>query len=73
MQDIFSCKRENALKSMEILTLWTLIWHVNVILLLAARAQTHTEPPNVTGAKTERGPTGTRTQGLPLTVRALYH
>ena len=28
---------------------------------------------NVTGAEKERGPTGTRTQGLLLTVRALYH
>ena len=27
----------------------------------------------VTGAEKERGPTGTRTQGLSLTVRALYH
>ena len=44
-----------------------------VPLLLAARARTHTEPPNVTGAEKERGPTGTRTQGLSLTVRALYH
>ena len=30
-------------------------------------------PPNVTGAEKERGPIGTRTQGLSLTVRALYH
>ena len=30
-------------------------------------------PPNVTGAEKERGPTGTRTQGLSLTVRVLYH
>ena len=28
-------------------------------------------PPNVTGKEKERGPTGTRTQGLSLTVRAL--
>ena len=42
-----------------------------VSLLLAARARTHTEPPNVTGKEKERGPTGTRTQGLSLTVRAL--
>ena len=32
-----------------------------------------TELPNVTGAEKERGPTGTRTQGLSLTLRALYH
>ena len=30
MQDNLSCKRENILKSMEILTLWTLIWHATV-------------------------------------------
>ena len=30
-------------------------------------------PPSVTGAEKERGPTGTRTQGISLTVRALYH
>ena len=35
-----------------------------VSLLLAARAQTHTEPPNVTGKEKERDSTGTRTQGL---------
>ena len=46
---------------------------VSFRLLLAARARTHTEPPNVTGVEKERGPTGTRTQGLSLTVRALYH
>ena len=28
---------------------------------------------SVTGAEKEHGPTGTRTQGLSLTVRALYH
>ena len=42
-----------------------------VSLLLAARAWTHTEPPNVTGKEKERDSTGTRTQGLSLTVRAL--
>ena len=44
----------------------------SIRLLLAARARTHTEPPNVTGAEKEHGPTGTRTQGLSLIVRALY-
>ena len=41
-----------------------------VPLLLAAEARTNTEPPNVTGLK-KSGPTGTRTQGLSLTERAL--
>ena len=44
---------------------------VSFRLLLAARARTHTEPPNVTGPEKDRDPTGTRTQGLSLTVRAL--
>ena len=35
---------------------------VSFRLLLAARAQTHNEPPNATGAEIELGPTGTRTQ-----------
>ena len=39
-------------------------------LLLAARARTHSEPPNVTGVEKERGPTGTQTQGLDLAYRA---
>ena len=42
-------------------------------LLLAARGRTHTEPLNVKGAEKECAPTGTRTQGLSLTVQALYH
>ena len=42
-----------------------------VPLLLAARARTHTEPPNVTGEEKAHGPTGTRTQDLSHTVRAL--
>ena len=29
-QNNFSCKRENTLKSMEFMTLWTLIWHLTV-------------------------------------------
>ena len=33
-----------------------------VPLLLAVRARTHTEPPNITGEKKAHGPTGTRTQ-----------
>ena len=41
-----------------------------VSLLPAARAWAHTEPSNVTGKEKERGPTGTRTQGLSLTMRA---
>ena len=42
-----------------------------VPLLLAARARAHTEPPNVTGEEKAHGPTGTRTQDLSHTVRAL--
>ena len=42
-----------------------------VPLLLVARAQTHTEPPNVKGEKKAHGPNGTRTQDLSQTVRAL--
>ena len=42
-----------------------------VPLLLAARARTHTEPPNVTGEEKAHGPTGTRTQDLSHTMRAL--
>ena len=42
-----------------------------VSLLLAARAWTHTEPPNVTGEEKAHGPTGTRTQDLSQTVRIL--
>ena len=44
----------------------------SVSLLLAARARTHTEPPNVTGEEKAHGPTGTRTQDLSQTVRALW-
>ena len=43
-----------------------------VPLLLAAQARTYTEPPNVTGAEKAHGPTGTRTQDLSHTVRALW-
>ena len=43
-----------------------------VPLLLAARARTHTEPPNVTEEEKAHGPTGTRTQDLSHTVRALW-
>ena len=43
-----------------------------VPLLLAARARTHTEPPNVTGEEKIHGPTGTRTQDHSQTVRALW-
>ena len=43
-----------------------------VPLLLAAPARTHTEPPNVTGEEKAHGPTGTRTQDLLQTVRALW-
>ena len=43
-----------------------------VPLLLAAWARTHTEPPNVTGEEKAHGPTGTRTQDLSQTVRALW-
>ena len=39
---------------------------------LAAQARTHTEPPNVTGEEKAHGPTGTRTQDLSHTVRALW-
>ena len=42
-----------------------------VPLLLAARARTHTKPPNVTGEGKAYGPTGTRTQDPSQTVRAL--
>ena len=42
-----------------------------VPLLLAARARTHTEPPNVIGEEKAHGPTGTQTQDLSQTVRAL--
>ena len=42
-----------------------------VPLLLAARARTHTEPPNVRGEEKAHGPTGTRTRDLSQTVRAL--
>ena len=41
-------------------------------LLLAAQARTHTEPPNVTGEEKAHGPTGTRTQDLSHSVRALW-
>ena len=44
----------------------------SVSLLLAARARTHTEPPNVTGEEKAHGPTGIRTQDLSHTVRALW-
>ena len=40
--------------------------------LLAARARTHTEPPNVTGDEKAYGLTGTRTQDPSQTVRALW-
>ena len=43
-----------------------------VPLLLAARARTHTELPNVTGVKKAHGPIGTRTQDLSHIVRALW-
>ena len=43
-----------------------------VPMLLAARARTHTEPPNVTGEEKAHGSTGTRTQDLSQTVRALW-
>ena len=43
-----------------------------VPMLLAARARTHTEPPNVKGEEKAHGPTGTRTQDLSQTVRAFW-
>ena len=43
-----------------------------VPLLLAARARTHTEPPNVTGEEKAHGLTGTRTHDPSHTVRALW-
>ena len=43
-----------------------------VPLLLAARARTNTEPPNVTEEEEAHGLTGTRTQDLSQTVRALW-
>ena len=43
-----------------------------VPLLLAARARTHTEPPNVKGEEKTHSPTGSRTKDLSHTVRALW-
>ena len=43
-----------------------------VPLLLAAQARTHTEPPNVTGEVKAHGSTGTRSQDLLQTMRALW-
>ena len=43
-----------------------------VPLLLAARARTNTKPPNAIVEETAHSPTGTRTQDLSHTVRALW-
>ena len=43
-----------------------------VPLLLAARARTHNEPPNVTGEEKAHCPTGTRTQDLSHAMWALW-
>ena len=44
-------------------------WLVSVVLLLAVRTWTHSEPPNVTGEETVYGPTGDSNRG-PYAYRA---